>query len=130
MRKVEGIEQQILGLSASEFAKLREWILEQDWAAWDKQIVSDAAAGKLQNMVSEAKAEFDLGKASSGRSNMSTAKEELTRLIESQPADASREEIVRELAFHVMVERGLGDSDAKRVVSNEEMEHRIRTWRK
>jgi predicted transcriptional regulator len=61
---------------------------------------------------------------------MSTAKEELTRLIESQPADSSREEIVRELAFHVMVERGLADSDAKRVVSNEEMERRIRTWRK
>lgn len=61
---------------------------------------------------------------------MSTAKEELTRLIESQPADASREEIVRELAFHVMVERGLADSDANRIVSNDEMAHRIRTWRK
>lgn len=61
---------------------------------------------------------------------MSTAKEELTRLIESQPADASREEIVRELAFHLMVERGLADSDANRVVSNDEMAHRIRTWRK
>lgn len=59
---------------------------------------------------------------------MSTAKEELTRLIESQPADASSEEIVRELAFHVMIARGLADSDAKRVVSNNEMAHRIRTW--
>jgi len=62
MRKVEEIERQIRGLSASEFAELREWLLEQDWAAWDKQIESDAAAGKLQNMVSEAKAEFDPGK--------------------------------------------------------------------
>ena len=62
MRKVELIEQQIRGLTASEFAELREWVLEQDWAAWDKQIESDEAAGKLRNMVAEAKAEFDSGK--------------------------------------------------------------------
>lgn len=61
---------------------------------------------------------------------MSTAKEELTRLIQGQPDDSSREEIVRELAFHVMVDRGLADSDAKRAISNEEMAHRIRSWRK
>ena len=61
---------------------------------------------------------------------MSTAKEDLARLVQSQPADSSREEIVRELAFSVMVERGLADSDAKRVISNTEMAHRIRSWRK
>lgn len=60
---------------------------------------------------------------------MVTTKEELTRLIQGQPEDGSREEIVRELAFHVMVERGLADSDAGRVISNEEMERRIRSWR-
>lgn len=37
--------------------------------------------------------------------------------------------IVRELAFQVMVERGLADSDARRVVSNEETARRIRSWR-
>jgi len=61
---------------------------------------------------------------------MSTAKEELTRLIAGQPDNSSREEIVRELAFHVMVERGLADSDAKRTMSNEDMGHRIRSWQK
>ena len=61
---------------------------------------------------------------------MSKAKEELTKLIEEQPDDSSREEIVRELAFHVMVERGLADSDAGRVVSNDEMGRRIRSWRR
>ena len=61
---------------------------------------------------------------------MSTAKEELTQLIQGQPDDSSREEIVRELAFHVMVERGLADSDAKRTISNEKMGQRIRSWRK
>ena len=57
---------------------------------------------------------------------MSTVKEELTQLIQGQPDDSSREEIVRELAFHVMVQRGLADSDAKRTISNDEMGRRIR----
>ena len=61
---------------------------------------------------------------------MATPKEELTRLIQGQPEDSSREEIVRELAFHVMVERGLADSDATRSISNEEMGRRIRSWQK
>lgn len=60
---------------------------------------------------------------------MATVKEELTRLIQDQPDDSSREEIVHELAFHVMVERGLADSDAKRTISNEKMRHGIRSWR-
>lgn len=59
---------------------------------------------------------------------MSTVKEELTRLIQGQPEDSSREEIVRERAFHVMVGRGLADADAKRTISNEETAHRIRSW--
>ena len=61
---------------------------------------------------------------------MSKAKEELTKLIEEQPEDSSREEIIRELAFHVMVERGLDDSAAGRVISNNEMARRIRSWQK
>ena len=58
---------------------------------------------------------------------MSKAKEELAQLIQQQPEESSREEIVRELAFHVMVERGLADSDAGRTISSEEMGRRIRT---
>jgi Asp-tRNA(Asn)/Glu-tRNA(Gln) amidotransferase B subunit len=61
---------------------------------------------------------------------MSMAKEELARLIQQQPEGSSSEEIVRELAFHVMVQRGLADSDAKRIISNDEMSRRIRSWRK
>ena len=61
---------------------------------------------------------------------MSTAKEELARLVQAQPEDSSREEIIRELALHIMVQRGLADSDGKRVISNEEMGRRIRSWRR
>ena len=61
---------------------------------------------------------------------MSTAKQELTELIESQPDDSSREEIIRELAFHAMITRGLADADAGRVTSNDEIARRIRLWAK
>ena len=61
---------------------------------------------------------------------MSTAKDQITEIVQAQPEDSTPDEIVRELAFHVMVERGLADSDAKRTVSNEEMARRIRSWQK
>lgn len=61
---------------------------------------------------------------------MSRAKEKMAEVIQSQPEDATYEEIMRELAFEKMVERGLTDSRNGRVVSNEDMERRIRTWRK
>lgn len=63
MRKVEHIEKQIRELSSSEFAELRDWVLEQDWSAWDAQIEADLGSGKLDQMVAEAKADFDGGKA-------------------------------------------------------------------
>jgi predicted transcriptional regulator len=61
---------------------------------------------------------------------MSPAKERLIRLIEEQPDDSSVEEILRELAFAAMVERGVADSDAGRTISNDEMARRIESWRR
>ena len=63
MRKIDHIEQQIRELSSDEFAELREWILTQDWAAWDAKIELDSRVGKLESLVSEAKEEYDSGKA-------------------------------------------------------------------
>lgn len=62
MRKIEHIEQQIRELSSAEFAELRDWVLERDWAAWDAQIDADGAAGKFDKLVSEAKSDFNRGK--------------------------------------------------------------------
>ena len=59
---------------------------------------------------------------------MPTVKEKMTEVIQSQPEDATYEEIIRELAFDRMVERGLEDSRLGRVVSNAEAERRIRSW--
>jgi len=51
-------------------------------------------------------------------------------VIERQPDDATYEEILRELAFASMVERGLADAREGRVVSNDEMGRRIRLWQR
>ena len=59
---------------------------------------------------------------------MAIAKEKMKEVIESQPDDATYEEILRELTFECMVERGLADSREGHVISNEEMDHRIRSW--
>lgn len=59
---------------------------------------------------------------------MSTVKEKMAEVIQSQPDDASYEEIIRELAFGLMVAKGLEDSKEGRVISNEEMKRRIKTW--
>jgi len=61
---------------------------------------------------------------------MEKIKEKMKEVIEAQPEDASYEEIMRELTFERMVERGLEDSRKGRVISNENMKRRIRTWQK
>lgn len=60
---------------------------------------------------------------------MSTAKEQIAELLREQPDDSSYDEIIRELAFHRMIQRGLMDSEAGRTLSNDAMQHRIQTWR-
>jgi predicted transcriptional regulator len=61
---------------------------------------------------------------------MPNVKEKMTEVIQSQPDDATYEEIMRELAFERMIERGLSDSRSGRVVSNKETERRIHSWQK
>ncbi len=61
---------------------------------------------------------------------MSSVKEQISEIIKRQPDDSSYDEIVRELAFDLMVQRGLKDSDEGRTITNEEMQRRIRTWQK
>jgi len=61
---------------------------------------------------------------------MATIKEKLQNIIQAQPDDATYEEILRELAFERMIEKGLEDSKADRVFSNDEVERRIRGWQK
>jgi len=59
-----------------------------------------------------------------------TVKERIAKVVLSQPEDATDDEIMRELAFAKMVDRGLDDVRAGRIISNDEMAERIRTWQK
>jgi len=61
---------------------------------------------------------------------MATAKEHIANILNRQPDDSSYDDIVRELAFDLMVQRGLKDSEERRTISNDEMERRIKTWQK
>ena len=61
---------------------------------------------------------------------MFSAKDQMTSIIQQQPDDSSYDEILRELAFARMIERGLEDSQAHRTVSDEGIRSRIRTWQK
>lgn len=61
---------------------------------------------------------------------MGSVKEQMTKIIQEQPDDSSYDDLMRELVFVRMVERGLGDSKEGRTISNEDMERRIRIWQK
>jgi predicted transcriptional regulator len=61
---------------------------------------------------------------------MPTAKEAMVNIIARQPDDSSYDEILRELAFAQMVERGLADSDAGRTLTDSEVRTRIDSWQK
>jgi len=59
-----------------------------------------------------------------------TAKEKIKALVEAQPEDASYEDILRELSYEQMVDKGLADVRAGRTISNVEMKKRIAQWQK
>jgi hypothetical protein len=63
MSELEQLEQQVLNLPPQDLAQFREWLLEFDARAWDRQIEADLKEGKLDTLIAEARAEFKDGKA-------------------------------------------------------------------
>ncbi len=57
-----------------------------------------------------------------------SVKEQRVRIIEAQPEDSSFDDILRELAFARMIERGLEDVDQGCTVSHEEVRHEVDSW--
>ncbi len=57
-------------------------------------------------------------------------KERMLQTIQDLPEDSSYEELLRELAFAQMIERGLADAEAGRTISHQEMGRRIASWGK
>lgn len=63
MGNVRSIEKAIEALPPAELAEFRRWFAEFDAAAWDQQIEQDAGSGKLDQLASEALADFQTGRA-------------------------------------------------------------------
>ncbi len=58
-----------------------------------------------------------------------SAKQHLITILQQQPDDSSYDELIKELAFARMVDRGLKDVEAGRTVSNEDVHREIASWR-
>jgi len=61
---------------------------------------------------------------------MSSVKDVMVDIISQQPEDSSYDEILRELAYARMVQRGLADSDDGRTLSDSDVRERIESWQK
>ena len=58
-----------------------------------------------------------------------SAKEAVVEIVSALPEDSTYDEILQELVFNRMIERGLADADAGRVISDDEMKRTIDSWR-
>lgn len=63
-------------------------------------------------------------------SDEETARGQVLKLVREMPGDRSYDEILRELAFVRMVDRGLADADAGRRIDTGELRRRMRAWRR
>ncbi len=59
---------------------------------------------------------------------MSPKQEQLIELIRNQPEDAGWDQLIEQVLIQRMVEEGLEDLHAGKVVANEEALSRIRLW--
>jgi hypothetical protein len=62
MNRAELLEQQVQQRSAKEFGQFRDWFLEYEWDAWDRQIECDAKAGKLDAPARKALEDHAVGR--------------------------------------------------------------------
>jgi hypothetical protein len=60
--------------------------------------------------------------------SMVTVKERAKMVIDDMPDDVSIDEILQELAFQLMVERGIIDSDQNRVIADTQLASEIDQW--
>jgi hypothetical protein len=63
MLTIKELEQAVSSLPREELARFREWFDEFDAKAWDKQLETDAKAGKLNRIAEDAISDYRAGKA-------------------------------------------------------------------
>ena len=57
-----------------------------------------------------------------------TAKARMLDIIENQPDDSSFDQLLRELAYRGMVERGLTDSNAGNTITTDQLRSKLDQW--
>ena len=62
MTTVAEITGAVKRLPKKELARFRKWFAEYDVAAWDRQLESDAGAGRLDTLVREAQRDHRTGR--------------------------------------------------------------------
>jgi hypothetical protein len=55
MSAVDEIKAAIETLPKAELAEIRQWFHDREWAQWDEQLAADAASGKLDFLLKEAR---------------------------------------------------------------------------
>jgi hypothetical protein len=63
MSRVKELEKEIEKLPPEELAQIRDWILERDWNAWDRQIEKDFANGRLDKLFKKSLEDHKAGKS-------------------------------------------------------------------
>lgn len=61
MPDVKALEDAVKALQPQDLAEFRSWFAEFDLAAWDRQIETDAASGKLDALLAEAEEDCKTG---------------------------------------------------------------------
>ncbi|MFH1288324.1 MAG: hypothetical protein ABII25_06470 [bacterium] len=59
---------------------------------------------------------------------MLSIKESTKKIVDDMPDDISYDELIRELLFKRMVERGIMDSQKNKITSDEELGEEIKKW--
>ena len=63
MSNLESIETRIKELSSEELTEFREWFMEFDAEAWDRQFEVDVKAGKLDSLADRALRDHAAGRS-------------------------------------------------------------------
>jgi hypothetical protein len=63
MSNVEQAESQVKSLNELELKAFRDWFMQFDAEAWNRQIEADSKAGALNSLADRARAEHDAGRS-------------------------------------------------------------------
>lgn len=59
---------------------------------------------------------------------MPTVKEKIIQIVEEQPEDSNFDEILQELSFIRMVNKGLDDSENNKITKHEKLKIEMENW--